>query len=272
MHPTRPLIAAALCAGGGLAFAASVPSVSAEPPLLPAPQFRYPIHDMSRPQPAAVTPGEASCGDRAGTAPSDAVVLFDGRDLSKWRSGSGDAKWEVVDGAMRVRPGSGDLSTRESFGDCQLHLEWMVPKTLTPSGQAGANSGVFLMNQYEVQILQSFGNKTYPDGMAGALYGQYPPMVNACRPQGEWNTYSIIFRAPRFDGNGNLRAPATTTVLLNGVLVQDEAEILGSTAHMARAAYRAHPDRLPIRLQDHGDAILFRNIWVRPLPERPVAE
>jgi hypothetical protein len=263
----HPRLAAAL-----LASAAAALLAAAEPPLLPAPQFRYPIHDMNRPQPAAVAPGEASCGNRAGTAPSDAVVLFDGRDLSKWRSGNGEAKWEVVDGAMRVKPGSGDLSTREAFGDCQLHLEWMVPKELTPSGQAGANSGVFLMNQYEVQILQSFGNKTYPDGMAGALYGQYPPMVNACRPQGEWNTYTIIFRAPRFDGGGNLRVPATATVLLNGVLVQDEAEILGSTAHMARAAYRDHPDRLPIRLQDHDDAILFRNIWVRPLPERPVAE
>lgn len=272
MTKLAPLLSIALLAG---AVVALVPAskCGAEPPLLPRqPQFRFPIHDMNRPQPPLVAPGQAPCGEAAGTAPSDAIVLFDGRDLSKWRSGNGEAKWEVVDGAMRVRPGSGDLSTREAFGDCQLHIEWMVPPDLKPSGQAGANSGVFLMNQYEVQILQSFGNRTYPDGMAGALYGQYPPMVNACRPQGEWNTYQIVFRGPRFDGDGSLLAPATATVLLNGVLVQDHAEILGSTAHMARAAYRAHPERLPIRLQDHGDAILFRNIWVRPLPERPVAE
>jgi hypothetical protein len=262
----RPrLVAASLLA----VALAGLLQVAAAPP---QPQFRYPVHDMARPQPVAVDPGRASCGDAVGRAPSDAIVLFDGTDLSKWRSGRGEARWEVVDGAMRVRPGSGDLSTRDAFGDCQFHIEWMVPKALVPAGQAGANSGVFLMNQYEVQILQSFGNDTYPDGMAGSLYGQYPPMVNACRPQGEWNTYDIVFRGPRFNEAGELLQAATVTVLFNGVLVQDHAEFLGTTVHAARAAYRAHPEALPIRLQDHGDPILFRNIWVRPLPPRPVAE
>lgn len=223
------------------------------------------IHDKSRPQPAAVTPGMPSTQARVGSAPSDAIVLFDGGSLSSWRTGNGDAAWKVVDGEIEVTPGSGSLTTREGFGDCQLHVEWMVPKGLKPSGQAGANSGIFLMDLYEVQILQSAGNTTYADGTAGSLYGQHPPLVNPCRPQGEWNTFDILFTAPRFKEDGSLQSPAYCTVIFNGVVVQNHAEIFGRTAHAAPASYAPHAAKLPISIQDHGDALRFRNIWVRPL-------
>lgn len=226
---------------------------------------RYKVHDMSRPQPPVVAPGTPSTQDRAGTAPSDAIVLFDGKSLSKWRTGGGDAAWKIVDGVIEVAPGTGSLTTRDSFGDCHFHVEWMVPKGLSPNGQMGCNSGVFFMEMYEVQILHSHGNETYPDGMAGSLYGQYPPLVNACRPQGEWNTYDIVFTAPRFADDGSVTSPATCTVLFNGVVVQNHVEFFGRTAHMRQAAYAKHPDKMPISIQDHGDALRFRNIWVRPL-------
>ncbi|MSR17567.1 MAG: DUF1080 domain-containing protein [Phycisphaerales bacterium] len=220
------------------------------------------IHDMKRPQPTVVAPS-AQCGG----APSDAVVLFDGANLSKWKAAfkDADAGWSVRDGIAQVAPGSGDISTRDSFGDCQFHMEWMVPKDLKCAGQHGCNSGVFFMNQYELQILNSNNNVTYCDGMAGAMYGQYPPLVNACKPQGEWNVYDIVFRAPKFNDDGSLAQAGTMTVLFNGILVQDASVIRGSTAHAAAAKYTAHADRLPIRLQDHGDALCFRNMWVRPL-------
>ena len=225
----------------------------------------YKVHDMSRPQPPVVSPGNASTQKHAGTAPSDAVVLFDGKDLSQWRSGDADAKWKVVEGEIEVAPGTGSITTRQNFGDCQFHIEWMVPKSLKPNAQHGANSGVFLMDQYEVQVLHSAGNVTYADGMAGSLYGQHPPLVNACRPQGEWNSYDILFTAPRFNDDGSVKTPAFCTVIFNGVLVQNHSEIFGRTAHAARASYSKHPDALPISIQDHGDALRFRNIWVRPL-------
>lgn len=228
---------------------------------------RYKVHDMSRPQPPVVTPGAPSTQAKAGTAPSDAIVLFDGTDLSKWRTGNGDAAWRIVDGVVEVAPGSGSLTTRESFGDCQFHIEWMVPTSLEPDGQKGCNSGVFFMEMYEVQILHSHDNETYPDGMAGSLYGQYPPLVNACRPQGQWNTYDILFTAPRFDEDGSVKTPASCTVLFNGIVVQNDVDFFGRTAHMRPAAYARHPDRLPISIQDHGDMLRFRNIWVRPLGE-----
>ncbi|MGA1392374.1 MAG: 3-keto-disaccharide hydrolase [Phycisphaerales bacterium] len=226
---------------------------------------RYTVHDMSRPQPPVVSPGAPSTQAKAGTAPSDAIVLFDGKDLSKWRTGNGDAAWKIVDGVIEVAAGTGSLTTRDAFADCHLHLEWMVPTSLKPNGQQGCNSGVFFMEMYEVQILHSNGNVTYPDGMAGSLYGQYPPLVNACRPQGEWNTYDIIFTAPRFNDDGSVKSPASCTVLFNGLVVQNHVEFFGRTAHMRPASYSKHPDRLPISIQDHGDALRFRNIWVRPL-------
>jgi hypothetical protein len=235
------------------------------------PAFRYEVHDPMRPLPPVVDPGPA----RPPVAPpSDAVVLLPlaGGDLSAWRGGDGGPpKWTLADGVMTVTPGTGDLRTAADFADCQLHLEWMVPADRKVEGQMGGNSGVFLMDRYELQILSVHGNRTYADGMAGALYGQYPPLANPCRPQGEWNTFDVVFRAPRFRPDGSLESPARLTAFFNGVLVQDDAELLGTTAHRARASYAAHGPG-PIRLQDHGDPIRFRNIWVRPLAPRSPPE
>jgi hypothetical protein len=155
-----------------------------------------------------------------------------------------------------------------AFGDVQLHIEWATPSPARGSGQARGNSGVFLMGRYEVQVLDSYQNRTYPDGQAAAIYGQYPPLVNASRPPGEWQTYDIVFRRPRFDANGALVSPARMTVFHNGVLVQDDVELTGPSGHQSRPPYERHADRLPIRLQDHGDPVRFRYIWVRELPER----
>lgn len=229
---------------------------------------RYTVHDRTRPQPPVVDPGSPSTPAGVGTAPSDAIVLFDGTDLSKWSNGGGgEAGWRLVDGVIESVPGGGYLTTRESFGDCQLHLEWMVPADLKPRGGAGANSGVYLMRQYEVQILRREDRPTYPDGMAGAIYAQHPPLAAPDLPKGEWNTYDILFRAPRFDADGGLLEPARCTVIFNGVVVQHHAEIYGPTAGGQPPRYSAHPSRLPISIQDHGDRIRFRNIWVRPLGE-----
>lgn len=235
------------------------------------PAFKYPVHDMARPQPATVwAQGTKAATDRV---PTDAVRLFDGSGLASWVGGGGKpAGWTVEDGVLAVKPGTGDIQTRESFGDVQMHIEWMIPEGTTCAGQKGCNSGVFFMGMYELQILNSSGNQTYPDGMAGALYGQYPPMVNACLPLGQWNTYDIVFRAPRFKADGSLESPAYMTVIFNGVVVQDHVAMLGRTAHAARATYAAHDAKGPIRLQDHGDPIRFRNIWVRNLPAPQVAE
>jgi len=227
---------------------------------VPPAAFRWEVHDKSRPLPPVVDPGPAA---PSAPAPSDATVLLGAEGPSAWRGGP----WTFADGVLTVAPGTGDIRTAESFGDCQLHLEWMVPVECKVEGQMGGNSGVFLMDRYELQILSSNGNVTYADGMAGALYGQYPPLANPCRPQGEWNVYDIVFRAPRFAADGSLEAPARMSVLFNGVLVQDDAELLGGTAHMARASYAPHGPG-PIRLQDHGDPIRFRNVWVRPLAPR----
>jgi len=198
--------------------------------------------------------------------PSDAVVLFDGHDLGKWLGGdNGPAKWVVRDGYMEVAPGTGGIHTAQGFGDVQLHVEWMAPNPPRGSDQDRGNSGVFLMGRYEVQVLDSYGNVTYPDGQAAALYGQYPPRVNASRPPGEWQSYDIIFHRPRFGPGGALVSPAVVTVLHNGVLVQDAVTLTGPTAHQSRPPYSAHPDRLPISLQDHEHPVRFRNIWLREL-------
>ena len=225
------------------------------------------IHDEGRPQPRVVDPGTPSTLERAGTPPADAVVLFDGKSLAHWRTdkdGSA-AKWTLGDGYMEVAPGAGDIRTEQAFGDCQLHVEWAAPAPGKGEGQDRGNSGVFLMGLYEVQVPDSYGSKTYPDGQAAALYGQYPPLVNASRPPGQWQTYDIVFRAPRFDGAGKLTRPARVTVLHNGVLVQDDRPLSGPTAHKARPPYKAQADKLPLKLQDHAHAVRYRNIWVREL-------
>jgi hypothetical protein len=226
----------------------------------------WPIHDRTRPAPAAVDPGPA--GPPA-PAPADATVLFGGKDLSAWRTrkGGGPAGWKVENGYAEVVKGSGDIETVQGFGDCQLHVEWMSPSPAVGEDQDRGNSGVFLMGQYEVQVLDSYRSATYPDGQAAAIYGQYPPLVNASRPPGQWQTYDIAFRAPRFDADGKLLRPARLTVFHNGVLVQDAVELTGPTAHKARPPYKAHTAKLPIALQDHAHPVRFRNIWVRELAE-----
>ena len=201
--------------------------------------------------------------------PSDAVVLFGGRSLDSWQSASesgGPARWRVTDGYMEVVPGTGGVRTLQGFGDVQLHVEWMTPPP-AGDGQNRGNSGVFLMERYEVQVLDSYRNTTYPDGQAGAVYGQHPPLVNASRPPGEWQSYDIVFTRPRFDTRGRLVSPARVTVFQNGIVVQNGVTLTGPTAHRERPPYSAHADALPIMLQDHGQAVRFRNIWVRPIRE-----
>jgi hypothetical protein len=167
---------------------------------------------------------------------------------------------------MEVVAGTGNIATKRGFGDVQLHVEFMEPAPAKGEGQDRGNSGVFLMGIYEVQVLDSYQNPTYADGAVGAIYGQYPPIVNASRPPGEWQTYDIMFHRPRFDANGGLTSPARMTILFNGVLIQDDAVLTGPTAHKQRPPYARHADRLPLILQDHGDLVRFRNIWVRELP------
>ena len=219
------------------------------------------VHDSKRPAPPVVTPG-ASDSD----APSDSVVLFDGTDLSAWKGRDGAAAWKIEGGYMEAVPGTGDIQTVEQFGDCQLHLEFRSPDVVKGDSQGRGNSGVFLMGLYEIQVLDSYDNPTYADGGAGSIYGQHPTLVNASRKPGEWQTYDIIFIAPRFDGD-KLVSPACLTVLHNGVLAQHAQASDGPTGHRSVSSYSAdHPGSGPLKLQDHGDLVRFRNVWVRPLP------
>ena len=229
-----------------------------------APQ--WPQHSMDRPRPPVVDPGPP--GPPA-SAPKDAVVLFDGSNLNAWRSDdSSAAKWIVRDGYVEVKPGAGTLVSARGFGDVQLHIEWATPAVVKGEGQERGNSGVFLMGIYELQVLDSYQNDTYPDGQAGAIYGENPPLVNATRSPGQWQSYDVVFRRPHFTANGTLESPARMTVFLNGVLIQDNFELVGPTANQARPPYKAHPDKLPLKLQDHGNPVRYRNIWIRELPER----
>ncbi len=220
------------------------------------------VHDAERPRPPVVDPGPAPTAPAP--VPSDAVRLFDGTNLDAFRSGDGAARWTVRDGYAEVN-GTGDIETKAAFGDCQLHVEWATPTPAKGESQHRGNSGVFLLGRYEVQVLDSFDSATYADGQAAALYGQTPPLVNACRKPGEWQSYDIVFHAPHFAADGSLTAPARATVFHNGVLVHLEQEFFGATAHRALPVYHAHADQAPIRLQDHGDPVRFRNVWVRPL-------
>jgi len=228
----------------------------------PEQKYMWDVHDLSRPRPAVVTPANQAHG-----VPSDAIVLFDGEDLSQWESvGGRPARWKVKSNYFETVPETGAISTKQAFGDCQLHIEWATPVKVEGKSQERGNSGVFLMGIYELQVLDSYENDTYPDGQAGAIYGQKPPMVNACRGPGQWQSYDIIFRRPIFEGPKLVR-PATITVLQNGVLIQDHWEIKGATHHRVRARYKPHPDKLPLSLQDHDNPMRYRNIWIRELPE-----
>jgi len=228
--------------------------------------IKWKIHDPNRPLPPVIDPGTASTPDTPGHPPSDAVVLFDGKDLSRWVDKAGKpARWKVENGYVEVLPESGYIFTKDAFGDCQLHVEFSEPVPASGESQERGNSGVFLMGLYEVQVLDSYENKTYADGQASAVYGQYPPQVNASRPPGQWQAYDIIFHRPRFAKDGKLLRPARVTALHNGVLVQDNVELTGPTAHGERPPYKAGPDKLPLGLQDHGNLVRYRNIWIREL-------
>jgi hypothetical protein len=204
------------------------------------------------PEPPVVTPGE-------GTAPpSDGIVLFDGKDLSQWQGGE---QWIIADGVATAAKGG--ITTKQGFADCQLHLEFATPEKVSGEGQGRGNSGVYLMGTYEVQILDSYENKTYFDGQCASIYKQQPPMVNVCRKPGEWQTYDIIFNAPKFDADGKVVKPAYVTLLHNGVLVHNHFELLGITSYTEAPSYKKHDDKAPIHLQFHGNPVKFRNIWIR---------
>jgi hypothetical protein len=236
-------------------------------PMLPGQPWR--VHDIKRPHPPMVTPG-----DKPGGPPSDAVVLFDGKDLSRWvQQGRGNQKgqmvpaaWKVEDGYIEEVGGTGDLISKEKFGNCQIHLEWMAPPVVVGDSQDRGNSGVLLMHHYEIQVLDSWNNVTYADGQAGAIYGQHPPLVNVSRKPGEWQTYDIIFEAPRFEGE-KLAKPAYATVIYNGVVVHHHEQIIGRMVHREVATYAPHAAEEPFALQDHGTKVRYRNIWIRRLKD-----
>ncbi len=233
-------------------------------PRLPDQPWR--VHDADRPVPHLVTPGTAF--SHGAGAPSDAVVLFDGSDLSKWESDKGAAGWKVEHGYMEVVKGSGGIRTKGGFGDFQLHLEFATPAKVDKSSQDRGNSGVIIYGRFEVQILDSYDNRTYADGESGALYGQFPPLANAAKKPGEWQSYDIIFEAPRWDDAGKLIKKANVTVLHNGVLLHHRKEFIGEVRHKEVAVYgRPFPPQGTIHLQDHGNPMRFRNIWIRKLGE-----
>jgi hypothetical protein len=266
-HTSLTLFATALCLaialgaqqkkGADLGFT--------DTPILPGQKWH--VHDPDRPHPRVVTPGK-----EPGAAPSDALVLFDGKDLSKWdQHGRGadsaklvDAQWKVENGYFEVVPGTGDLYTREKFGDCQLHVEWSELPDVRGASQARGNSGVLLMSRYEIQVLDPYDNPTYADGQASAIYGQFPPLVNPGRKPGEWQIYDIVFEAPRFEGE-RLIKPAVFTVFFNGVLVQNHKEPIGAMVYRQVAKYTPHDPEEPLMLQEHHDRVRYRNIWIRRL-------
>jgi 3-keto-disaccharide hydrolase len=234
---------------------------------------KYRVHDKTRPHPPVVTPAA-----QFGQPPSDAIILFDGKDTSQWVSekGDGPVKWIVKDGYMQIVPKTGGIRTKKAFQNCQLHIEWCTPEGVDPkiTDQKRSNSGVFLMDRYEVQVLDSYTddnyktNHTYADGQAAAIYGQHPPIVNACRKPGQWQSYDISFLRPLFDADGNVVRKGRITLFHNGVVVHNNLDIEGTTFHGKKAAYSPHESG-SIHLQDHGNPIRFRNIWIRELPEEP---
>jgi len=219
------------------------------------------LSEYYNPEAPVVTPGKT-----AHDAPSDAIVLFDGKSFSNWEGDKNQPiGWTMENGAMIVKGGSGGIKTKRGFGDCQMHIEFRTPAEVKGDGQGRGNSGIFLMGKYELQVLDNYNNKTYVNGQAGSMYKQLPPMVNACRPPGEWQTYDIIFTAPRFYDDGRLKSQARITVIHNGVLVQNNTTIWGSTEYIGSPVYKKHSDKEPIFLQDHGNPTAFRNIWIREL-------
>lgn len=245
------------CLVATAALAAQQSAVDPTPP-------RWRQHDIQRPKPPAVEPAEAPIASKP---PADAVVLFDGSNLDAWKSNGGPARWRVVDGTMETVPGAGQIETKRSFGDIQLHVEWAAPNPPHGKGQDRGNSGVFLMGQFEIQVLDSYRAETYADGQAGAIYGQFPPLFNASRPPGQWQSYDIAFRRPRFQA-GKLVEPARITLFHNGILVQNNEEPFGPTSWLKWLPYHDRGGRGPIALQDHDHPVRYRNLWLRELPER----
>ncbi|WP_435010724.1 3-keto-disaccharide hydrolase [Tundrisphaera lichenicola] len=253
---------------GALAQTREKPKIGyKDTPMLPGGKWH--VHDGDRPQPPIVTPGTPSTQEAPGKAPSDAVVLFDGKDLSKWQINGKEPGWKVEDGAMIVPPGGtpngGTITSKDEFGDAQIHVEFATPDPPKGTDQGRGNSGVLIMGRYEVQVLDSFENITYADGGASAVYGQHPPQVNASLPPGQWQTYDIFFTAPKFKEDGSVETPAYITALHNGVLVQNHVELLGPMTFRALAKYSPHGPKGPLAFQDHGNPVKYRNIWVREI-------
>jgi hypothetical protein len=241
-----------------------------------APDATHPwaVHDMNRPQPVRVEPGSFSTNEKAGQPPSDAVILFGGKaeEIEKWQADKPTpepTKWVVQDGILQCVPGSGYIRTKQEFGDCQLHVEWSEPENIEGAGQGRGNSGVFLMGQVEVQVLDNYNNPTYADGSASSIYGINPPLVNVLRPPGQWQSYDIVFRRPLF-ADGKEIDPGYITVFVNGVLTQDHTPLEGKGGHKGRSKPQPFPEAGPLKLQDHGNPVRYRNIWVRPLPKRAI--
>ncbi len=235
------------------------------------PTGRWMVHDESRPAPPVIRPGTCGAPTPAAKPPSDAVILFDGKDLANWSDEKGQpSKWIVRDGYMESVKGAGYVRTRQEFGSCQLHVEFATPSTVSGTGQGRGNSGVFLHGMYEIQVLDSFENSTYPDGQCGALYGRAVPLVNACCRPGEWQTYDVVYHRPIFDAAGKVQKRALFTVLHNGVLIQDGVELQGGTGWIGPHAvteYVKHGDKGPLMFQDHSNPVRFRNVWIRELKD-----
>ena len=216
--------------------------------------------EVWEPVPPIITPGDN------GNAPSDAIVLFNGKDLSQWLSKDGkDAKWKVENGILTVAPGTGAIVSKKGFGDCQLHIEFREPEKVVGDGQGRGNSGIFMQGRYEIQVLDCYNNVTYSNGQTGSMYKQSIPLVNACKKPGEWQSYDVIYSAPRFSDNGRVAIPAYITILHNGVLIQNHVEIWGPTEYIGMPKYKVHGVKEPLEMQDHGNPVSYRNIWIREL-------
>jgi hypothetical protein len=217
--------------------------------------------EVWQPEPKIITPGVTSSD-----APSDAIILFDGKNSSDWVNGNGEAAaWKVENNSLTVVQGTGDIQTKQSFGNCQLHIEWKTPSVVEGEGQERGNSGIFFMGRYELQVLDSYDNRTFANGQAGSIYKQHIPLVNACRKPGEWQSYDVIFTAPVFKDDGTLQSPARFTVFQNGVLIQNNVEVKGVTVNTGQPFYKKHNSKEPLRLQDHSFPVSYRNIWIREL-------
>lgn len=261
---TPKLIFSLAAASATALFAADQPKLGYDDtPLIPGTKWH--IHDGTRPQPPIVKPGDKF--SQLADAPADAIVLFNGKDFSKWKSGNGgDVKWKIQDNYMETTK-TGVIHTKDEFGDFQLHIEFATPEKVEGTGQGRGNNGVNIWGRYEIQVLDSYENITYPDGQAGAIYGQTPPLVNASKGPGQWQTYDIVFEGPRFNEQGELTRKASVTLLHNGVLVHNKRELFGGTNHRGITPYKAGQTKGPLELYEHGNPVRFRNIWIRPLGE-----